>query len=245
MTSRMTEVTEPYSHVQKAAAWVVHAVTASGVVLGLMALLALVDNNAKGCLLWLGAALLVDGVDGTLARKFSVKRVLPNFDGAILDLVIDYLTYVFIPAIFIYKFIPLPGPLELVAVAFILLSALYCFCNVNMKSNDNYFVGFPAVWNVVALYLYVLDLEPGVTFALITIFAVMTFTTAKFVHPFRVPHLMPMNIAMTAVWMVSSLMLVLRQPETPLVLMVPWVVSSAWFAGICAWRTVRDYTQSR
>jgi phosphatidylcholine synthase len=132
-----------------------------------------------------------------------------------------------------------------VAVAFILLSALYCFCNVNMKSNDNYFVGFPAVWNVVALYLYVLDLEPGVTFALIAIFAVMTFTTAKFVHPFRVPHLMPMNIAMTAVWMISSLMLVLRQPETPLVLMVPWVVSSAWFAGICAWRTVRDYTQSR
>jgi phosphatidylcholine synthase len=97
----------------------------------------------------------------------------------------------------------------------------------------------------VALYLYVLDLEPGVTFALIAIFAVMTFTTAKFVHPFRVPHLMPMNIAMTAVWMISSLMLVLRQPETPLVLMVPWVVSSAWFAGICAWRTVRDYTQSR
>ncbi len=93
----MTQLTEPYTQIQKAAAWVVHAVTASGVVLGLMALLALVDNNAKGCLLWLGAALLVDGVDGTLARKFSVKTVLPNFDGATLDLVIDYLTYVFIP----------------------------------------------------------------------------------------------------------------------------------------------------
>ena len=90
-----------------------------------------------------------------------------------------------------------------------------------------------------------LDLEPEVTFALITIFAVMTFTTAKFVHPFRVPHLMPVNIAMTAVWMVSSLMLVLRQPENSAVLMVPWIVSSAWFAGICAWRTVRGYTQRR
>jgi len=235
----MMQVTENYSHIQKATAWGVHAVTASGVVLGLMALLALVDNNAAGCLMWLGAALIVDGVDGTLARKFSVKTVLPNFDGAVLDLVIDYLTYVFIPAIFIYKFIPLPGPLELVAVAFILLSSLYCFCNVNMKSKDNYFVGFPAAWNVVALYLYVLDLDPAVTFAVITVIAVLTFTTIKFVHPFRVPDFMAANIAVTVLWVISSLLLVLSQPDDPALLMVPWLATSAWFAVICARRTLR------
>ncbi|VCX91314.1 Phosphatidylcholine synthase [Pseudomonas aeruginosa] len=95
--------------INKAKAWGVHAVTASGVILALLALLALVDNKPQACLLWLGLALLVDGLDGTLARKYEVKEMLPHFDGSVLDLVIDYLTYVFIPAIFIYRYIPPAG----------------------------------------------------------------------------------------------------------------------------------------
>jgi len=86
-------------------AWSVHVFTASGVLLGTMALLALVDNNPVACLLWLGAAMMVDAVDGTLARKYSVKLILPHFDGSTLDMVIDYLTWAFIPALFIYFFI--------------------------------------------------------------------------------------------------------------------------------------------
>ena len=130
---------------RKAKAWSVHAVTASGVILGMLALLALIEGRAESCLLWLGLALLVDGLDGTLARKYDVKVVLPHFDGSTLDLVIDYLTYVFIPAIFVYRFIPLPEYTLLLSVGVILLSSLFCFCNVNMKSKDNYFVGFPAL----------------------------------------------------------------------------------------------------
>jgi hypothetical protein len=125
----------------------------------LLATLALLENQPTHCLMWLGVALIVDGLDGALARKVNVQSVLPSFDGSILDLVIDYLTYVFIPALFIYRYIPLPDYTLLLTVSLILVSSLFCFCNVNMKSKDNYFVGFPAAWNVVALCLYIIG--PG------------------------------------------------------------------------------------
>ena len=149
----MTQLTEPYTHIQKAAAWVVHAVTASGVVLGLMALLALVDNNPKACLLWLGAALLVDGVDGTLARKFSVKTVsaeLRRGDARPCHRLSDIRLYTRNIHLQVYS---AAGASEMVAVAVYSAVGSLLFCNVNMKSKDNYFVGFPAVWNVVALLL--------------------------------------------------------------------------------------------
>jgi phosphatidylcholine synthase len=189
-------------------------VTASGVILALLALLALVDSRPQACLLWLGVALLVDGLDGTLARKFDVKVVLPHFDGSTLDLVIDYLTYVFIPAIFIYRYVPLPAHTELLTVGVILVSSLFCFCNVNMKSQDNYFVGFPAAWNVVAVYFFVL--EPGAWVCLITVLALaaLTLTRMKFLHPFRVRQYMALNIAVTFAWMLSSALLILHHQAT-------------------------------
>ena len=179
--------------VNKAKAWSAHGVTATGVVLALMAILALFDNQPRDCLLWLGAALLVDGLDGTLARRVQTSTMLPNFDGSTLDLVIDYLTYVFIPAIFIYRYIDLPDHTALVAVCLILVSSLFCFCNLNMKSSDNYFVGFPAAWNVVALYVWIIDPPPVVSLLLICVLAALTLTKLKFLHPFRVRRLMPLK----------------------------------------------------
>ena len=95
-------------HVARLKAWGAHGFTATGVVLAFLATLALLENSPKACLLWLGLALVVDGVDGSLARRVNVSTVLPSFDGSVLDLVIDYLTYVFIPALFIYRYIDLP-----------------------------------------------------------------------------------------------------------------------------------------
>ena len=138
-------------HIARLKAWGAHGFTATGVVTAFLATLALLENQPTHCLMWLGVALIVDGLDGALARKVNVQSVLPSFDGSILDLVIDYLTYVFIPALFIYRYIPLPDYTLLLTVSLILVSSLFCFCNVNMKSKDNYFVGFPAAWNVVAL----------------------------------------------------------------------------------------------
>lgn len=225
----------------KAKAWSVHAVTASGVILGLLALLAVLDGRPQICLLWLGLALLVDGLDGTLARKFDVKGVLPHFDGSTLDLVIDYLTYVFVPAIFVYRFIPLPEYTVLPAVGVILLSSLFCFCNVNMKSKDNYFVGFPAAWNVVVVYLYLLDFEPWMSFLTILVLAGLTLTRMKFLHPFRVKEFMAVNIAVTMVWMATCALLILQYPLNQTWLLVIWGLSSAYFVGVCLWRTAREW----
>nr|WP_215731023.1 phosphatidylcholine/phosphatidylserine synthase [Pseudomonas lalucatii] len=225
----------------KAKAWTVHAVTASGVILALLALLAVLDGRPQTCLLWLGLALLVDGLDGTLARKFDVKGVLPHFDGVTLDLVIDYLTYVFIPAIFVYRFVPLPDYTLLPAVGLILLSSLFCFCNVNMKSKDNYFVGFPAAWNVVVVYLYLLDFAPWLSFATILLLAGLTLTRMKFLHPFRVRQFMPLNIAVTLVWMLACLMLILRYPGQPTWLLAIWLAASVYFVAICLWRSAREW----
>lgn len=225
----------------EAKAWSVHAVTASGVILALLALLAVFDGRPQSCLLWLGLALLVDGLDGNLARRFEVKAVLPNFDGAILDLVIDYLTYVFIPAIFVHRFIPLPDYSLLPAVGLILLSSLFCFCNLNMKSRDNYFVGFPAAWNLVVVYFYLLDFAPWLSFASILLLSGLTLTRMKFLHPFRVKQFMPLNIGVTLVWMFSCAWLILLYPLNPAWLLTIWLLASAYFVGICLWRTAREW----
>lgn len=225
----------------KAKAWGVHAVTASGVILALLALLAVLDGRPQACLLWLGVALLVDGLDGTLARKFHVKTVLPNFDGGTLDLVIDYLTYVFIPAIFVYRFVPLPEYSLLPAVGLILLSSLFCFCNVNMKSQDNYFVGFPAAWNVVVVYFYLLEFAPWLSFATIVLLSGLTLTRMKFLHPFRVKAFMPINIGVTLVWMFACALLILRYPLHPTWLLVLWLLASSYFVGVCLWRTASEW----
>jgi phosphatidylcholine synthase len=211
------------------------------VILGLLALLAVLDGRPQVCLLWLGAALLVDGLDGTLARKFDVKVVLPHFDGSTLDLVIDYLTYVFIPAIFVYRFIPLPEYTLLLSVGVILLSSLFCFCNLNMKSKDNYFIGFPAAWNVVIVYLYLLDFAPWLSFVTILVLAGLTLTKMKFLHPFRVRQFMPLNIGVTLLWMAACALLIVQYPLNQTWLLLVWGLTTAYFVAICLWRTVREW----
>lgn len=231
-----------YGVVRRLLAWGVHAFTASGVVLGLLALLAAVNGQPVLCLGWLGLALVVDGVDGTLARRVSVKEVLPGIDGSVLDLVIDYMTYVVVPAVFLYRFDLLPTGLGVPLAAWVLMTSLYCFSNTGMKSGDNYFVGFPAIWNVVALYLWLLALNPWINAVVLVALGLLTFTTVKFLHPFRVRVYMRLNIAVTAAWLLSSAALVLLYPERPALLWGVWLATSGYYVAVCAWRTLRGPT---
>ncbi|CAO3446694.1 Phosphatidylcholine synthase (EC 2.7.8.24) [Azospirillum argentinense] len=224
---------------RRLSAWGVHAFTGSGVVLGLLALLAAVNGEAKACLGWLGLALVVDGVDGTLARRASVKEVLPGIDGSALDLVIDYLTYVVVPAVFLYRFGLLPDGFGVALAAFIMMTSLYCFSNTGMKSGDNYFVGFPAIWNVVALYLWLLALDPWINTAVVLVLGLLTFTTVKFLHPFRVRRWMRLNLLVSGAWLASSAALVVLYPDRPDAVWYVWLASSAYYAAVCAWRTLR------
>jgi phosphatidylcholine synthase len=228
-----------------AAAWAVHAFTASGVVTALLAIAALIAGDLRLALLWLGAALIIDGLDGPMARKADVSRYAPRFDGAVLDLVIDYLTYTVIPALLVYRFGLVPSGFEIPAAAYIMLTSLYCFGNREMKTGDLYFSGFPAVWNVVVLYFYVLETGPWANLAAIAVLGILTFVPFKYVHPFRVRMWRPLTLAITALWALSTFWLVLASGpgHTPLeaapLAFWAFLAASAYFLGLCIWRSAR------
>lgn len=154
---------------------------------------------------WLFAALVVDGVDGTLARAARVKEVTPRIDGEALDLVIDYLNYVFVPTLFMWEADLLPSPLLLAAL--ILISSLYIFARRDMKTDDGYFRGFPALWNIVALYLFAGELPRDLAGVIVLALVISTFAPIHFVHPFRVRDYGLWLPALALVWSAATLAL--------------------------------------
>jgi phosphatidylcholine synthase len=149
---------------------------------------------------WLGAALIVDAVDGPLARRFSVKTMLPRFSGERLDLIVDYLTYVAVPAYALTEAALLPGAARLPAAAAILVSSLFHVADLHSKTGEGYFVGFPAIWNIVLLYLFALGLAPVAALAVVAVFVVLTFVPILAVHPFRVARLRWLTCFVAAIW---------------------------------------------
>ncbi|MGA9582841.1 MAG: CDP-alcohol phosphatidyltransferase family protein [Allosphingosinicella sp.] len=190
-----------------AAAWLVHLFTASGVVLAFLALEAIARDEWRLALIWLLAALAVDGVDGTLARWARVKEHVARIDGEAFDLIVDYLNYVFVPAIFIVRAGLVPEALSLPLAAAILLSSVYVFVRRDMKTPDNYFRGFPALWNVVALYLFVAQPGAAIGAAVVAILAISSFAPIRFVHPFRVSDFQPWLRIVALFWAVATLAL--------------------------------------
>lgn len=190
-----------------AAAWLVHLFTASGVVLALLALDATFRGEWGLALLWLLVALAVDGVDGTLARMARVKEQVPRIDGEAFDLIVDYLNYVFVPAVFIGRAGLVPPTLALPLAAAILLSSVYVFVRKDMKTEDNYFRGFPALWNVVAFYLYAAQPGPAIGAGVVILFAILSFAPIRFVHPFRVSDYQPWLRILALLWAAATLAL--------------------------------------
>ena len=197
----------------KIAAWAVHGFTASGAVLGFLAIISIFNNDLVGAFLWLGLALLIDGIDGSLARKIGVLDKTPNIDGSTLDNVIDYLNYVIIPALMIYWFQMVPNGWEIILPAGMFAVSLYTFANMNMKTNDYYFSGFPAVWNIVVLYFYILNTHPIINVIIILLLFIFTFIPIKFVHPLRVKKIRNLTIFCTVLWSATTLKLVTTNPD--------------------------------
>ncbi len=168
------------------AAWAVHAFTFSGALIAFLAVMAIDRGDYRLALLWLLIGLAVDGVDGTFARWAHVKTKAPRIDGDTADLVIDYLTYVFVPTILIWKAGLVPEGWIVPLAALIQLSSLYLFTRRDMKTDDNYFRGFPSLWNVIAFYLFVGQPAPEIGAAVVLFFVLFTFAPVHFVHPFRV-----------------------------------------------------------
>jgi phosphatidylcholine synthase len=208
----------------RALAFSVHVLTACGAALALIALIAAARGDWAAMFLALGLALIVDAIDGPLARRFNAAIALPRWSGETLDLVVDFVTYVFVPAYALAISGLMPPDLAVPAgVAVVISGALY-FADSNMKTPDNYFRGFPGVWNLVAFYLLLVRPAPWIAAAVVALFVAFTFAPLRFVHPFRVVRLRPLTIGLLLMWAALALVAVVDG------------LKPAWWvtAGLCA-----------
>ena len=178
----------------------VHLFTASGAFWAFLALVAAAEKNYAHLWFWLGIAMIVDGVDGPLARMFNVKKVLPHWSGEMLDSIIDYVTYALIPAFALYQSGFLLDYASFICAALIVcISAIY-YADTRTKSHDNFFIGFPICWNMLVFTLFVIEPNWYIAMAVVILSALLVFTPFKFVHPVRVVAWRPTNLAVVALW---------------------------------------------
>ena len=198
---------------QKAAAWSVHTYTALGAVCGFGALLATVERDYRLAFLWLVAATAIDASDGVLARAAQVKDHAPDFDGARLDDIVDYLTYVVAPVFLLYSASRLPEGWGAVVAAVVLLSSAYGFASADAKSDDYFFTGFPSYWNIVAVYLVAAGLARPVNAAILLGLSVLVFVRIGYVYPSRTPVLRGLTTALGLIWALMLLAIIWSMPE--------------------------------
>ena len=178
----------------------VHLFTATGAVLSMLAMLAAAEEEWSMMLLWLVVALIVDGIDGPLARHYDVKTNWPTYDGVLLDLIIDYLTYVFIPAFALFQSGLLPGWTGWCAIIVITYASVIYFVDTRMKTKDNSFAGFPACWNMVVIVLFALHPNFYLMLGIIMVLAASMFTNLKFIHPVRTERWRWLSLPVALAW---------------------------------------------
>jgi phosphatidylcholine synthase len=181
-------------------AYSVHLLTATGAVFSMLAMLAAVQAQWGLMFLWLVVAFVVDGIDGPLARRYGVKVHAPQIDGVLLDLIIDYLTYVFIPAYALFASGLLPGWTGWAVIIVITFASALYFADTRMKTKDNSFAGFPACWNMVAVVIFALQPGYWVTLALVVVLAAAMFTSLKFIHPVRTARWRAVSLPVALAW---------------------------------------------
>ena len=190
-----------FSPIQKVLAWSVHVFTASGLLAGFMAILAIEQKDWKMAMVWLVVCLLIDGIDGTFARLFNVKEVLPHVDGKTMDYVIDFATYAIIPAYFFHQTELVSEMWRFPCTAVILLVSAIYYAREGMVSKDYYFIGFPVLWNLVVFYLFfVVQFSPIINTILIIVFAIMHFIPIKFAYPSQTSKLRVLTVGVTAIF---------------------------------------------
>jgi phosphatidylcholine synthase len=184
----------------QARAFSVHLLTASGSFLAFLSLVAASEERWTAMFWWLGLALFVDGIDGPIARKLEVKEILPTWSGEMLDNIIDYVTYVLIPAFALYQRGFMGEGLSFLSAAIIVVSSAIYYADTGMKTKENFFKGFPVVWNMVVFTLFVIEPGQWVSFAVVVVAGILTFVPINFIHPVRVVRLRRINLAMTLLW---------------------------------------------
>jgi len=206
-------------------AWMVHAYTASGAVLAFAMTLATIRAQFRFAFLLMVVATVIDATDGALARVARVRERTPAFDGARLDDIVDYLTFVFVPALLIFEAGLLPRDWSAVIVAVMLLSSAYGFSAADAKTTDHFFTGFPSYWNIAALYLYAAHLSPVVNGIVLLVLSALVFVRIRYVYPSRTPVLRGLTIALCVIWSVLVVQMILMLPDVP----EPLLLTSLFF----------------
>ncbi len=220
-------------------AWGVHFFTATGALWGLLAIMATMQHQWQAAFFWMGLAALVDSLDGTLARRFKVKGLLPGFDGALLDNIIDYQTYVIVPAIFLYEANLLPASATIAGVAMVVLASAFQFCQSDAKTDDHTFKGFPSYWNVVVFYMFMFDANPWSNFWILAILTVLVFIPIKYLYPSRMVRYQKLTLSLTTVWGILCLIVWLQYP-----VFAPWMLWASllyvvYYVGLSLYMMVR------
>jgi phosphatidylcholine synthase len=220
-------------------AWLVHFYTASGAVLAFLAVLATFDDRYRTAFIFLIASTLVDATDGVLARWARVKEVTPGFDGARLDDIVDYLTFVFVPLLILHRAGHLPEGWGLAVCAAVLLSSGYGFASLDAKTNDYFFTGFPSYWNIVALYIHAARTPPTFNALLLLVLVALVFVRIGWVYPTRTPVLRGLTNLLGAVWALMMLAVTYRLPDVPGWLLISSLFFPVYYTVLSLWLNAR------
>ena len=219
----MTDYTR--RHIQNA--WAVHALTASGVIVGYVGLNSVIDGHARAAILWLVAALILDGVDGPIARKLDVRSRIPTLNGNSLDLIIDYFTCTIVPVAFINRFDVLPddtvGP---IGFTILFVSALW-MARTDQETADGWFNGFPAEWNMIIPSLFLIGANPWINLVICVVFCVLTLSRVQFAHPVSVREHRPASLAFMLAWLGSMTWLAIIQRDNT-ALRIVLIIAPMW-----------------
>jgi len=218
--------------VQRAAGFSVHMFTASGGAVALLALYAAIERDFSACFAWLGLALFIDGIDGTLARAARVKETAARINGDVLDLVVDFLTYVLVPVVAVWRSDLMPTVVAFwIGLIVTIASAMY-FADTRMKTTDNWFRGFPALWNVFVLYLFVLRLPWLINAIALLAATAMMFAPVVFVHPLRVVKMRVATIIVTILWFALASLAIVEHLDAGMWVKAGFVAVAVYFLGL-------------
>src|SRR4051812_21253194 len=215
---RMQDFRQSAAEVRRA--WLVHGYTASGAVLAFVGAWAVIHGNDRLALAAMFTATIVDATDGVLARAARVKDVLPDVDGARIDDIVDYITFVFLPLMLLEAAGGLPGAAALPVAAVVLLSSMYGFVAPDAKTTDHFFTGFPSYWNIVVLYLMAFHATPGVNALVLLALSALVFVRIKYVYPSRTPELRALTLTLGTLWAAALAAIIAMWPDAPRALLI-------------------------
>ena len=223
------------SSINKIRASLVHFLTGSGIIFSFLALVSVIEGYKLQTFMFLGVALIIDIIDGTLARKYKIDVIFPNIDGKTLDTIIDYINYILIPCIMLYKFNYLPQNFSLIIPIVILCISLYSYINIKLIDASFSYLGFPSIWNIILLYLEILSFNKWINLLIIIFFVFLKFVPFKVLHPMRFPKLKKTNIALLFGTIFTSLVLLINKLEFEFMnnlyiyFLILWLVLNSYF----------------